>query len=91
MGLEIKLDENYCLTSDKNGYQLSTRAVQKDGSVKFAGQKFAGTIDRVLEAWVQQRARDIDATTFGELKEALNGIYEELNAIRKALEVRKAA
>lgn len=82
MSVDIKIEENWKITSDRHGYQLRRfSGYDKEGEQKWDPLKFAGTIRSVLESWGEQVVRECDATTFKEIKQEIQKVRKRLDEI----------
>jgi len=88
MAVQIHIEDNWYIISDKYCYQLTLfSGYDKHGREKWLASKFAGTIRTILEVWAEQMIRDSDAQTFGELKAKVDELHKKIDQIGREITV----
>lgn len=83
--LEIKLVENYYITSDTYNYILSKKKKTKEGKGSFINLAYHNTITGVLESFRRKYPRDKDIKSIKKLSDVLQAIDKRLAEIEKDL------
>jgi hypothetical protein len=92
MGVCIQLDNNFYITSDKHGYQLSKfQGYDKSNKEMWKPEKFAGTIRSLLESWAELEVRTSGAQSFEELKAKVDEMHAKINEIGPRVSTARSA
>jgi len=89
MAVQIHIEGDWYVTSDKHCYQLiQFNGYDKHDQEKWSASKFAGTIRTILEEWAEQMIRDSNAQTFAELKAKVDELHEKISQIGHEITVK---
>lgn len=82
--MEIKICDNYRLTSDPYNIILEQRKVnKKNGQEYWTADSFYRTVEQALDALLQKRIRGSEATTLKELRNEVREAKEQIAACLK--------
>ena len=86
--MEIKIKDDYYITSNKWEYRLAKKEFDKDGEIKWNYLKHKGSISGVLDEYCKLEIKTMHATEFEEVIEKVEELKALINDIRKKLEVK---
>lgn len=85
--MEIQIQGDYYLTSNKWEYQLAKKEFNKDGEVKWKYLKHHSTIAGVLESYAELKIKTLKTNNFEELIKKVEEIKELIADINDKLEI----
>ncbi|MFW6282165.1 MAG: hypothetical protein ACOC1O_05175 [bacterium] len=85
--MEIKIQGDYYIKSNKYEYQLAKKEFNKDGKVKWNYLKHHSSISGVLDSYCELKIKTMHATKFEEVIEKIEELKILINDIRKKLEI----
>lgn len=79
--MEIKICDDYRLTSDPHNIILEQRKVnKKNGQEYWIVDSFHRTVEQALDALLQKRIRESEATTIKELRAEIREVRKQITA-----------
>lgn len=85
--MEIQIQGDYYLTSNKWEYQLAKKEFNKDGEIKWKYLKHHSTIAGVLESYAELKIKTLKTNNFEELIKKVEEMKELIAGIKDKLEI----
>jgi len=86
--MEIQIQGDYYITSNKWEYQLAKKEFNKDGEVKWKYLKHHSSIGGVLNSYCEMKIKTMHATKFEEVIEKVKELKALIRDINEKLKVK---